>query len=155
VQAVAGAVAYVGTPPWLPGAVALPLQPADGAFNTATEALAGTLDTTALAPGRHLVFVQASDATGQAGPVSAAFVDIAAPQLTAEAVPTARGGRRITLQWSGLLSPTVEFVRNGVRLPVLPNTGRHTQSVPPGTWTYRVCAAGSAVNCSAERVVSF
>jgi hypothetical protein len=70
-------------------------------------------------------------------------------------VPTARDGRRITLQWSGLLGPTVEFVRNGVRLPPIANIGRHTQGVPPGTWVYRVCAAGSAVNCSAEQVVQF
>jgi carboxypeptidase T len=41
-QAIAGAEAYVDTPPWLPGAVALPLSAGDGRFDAPTEALAGS-----------------------------------------------------------------------------------------------------------------
>lgn len=76
VQALAAAEAYIGTPPWLPGAVPIPLQAADGGFDNPTENLAGTLPTTGLAPGKHIVYVRARDASGQFGPVSAVFLNI-------------------------------------------------------------------------------
>jgi hypothetical protein len=75
-QAIAGAEAYIGTPPWLPGAVAIPLSAADGAFNSPTEALAGNLSTAGLAPGRHLVYLRARDSSGQWGAVSALFMTV-------------------------------------------------------------------------------
>jgi hypothetical protein len=74
VQAIAAAEAYIGTPPWLPGASAIPLQATDGGFDASTEALAGSLPTAGLAPGKHIVYVRARDASGQFGPVSAVFL---------------------------------------------------------------------------------
>ncbi|HSW05547.1 M14 family zinc carboxypeptidase [Aquabacterium sp.] len=76
VQAIAAAEAYIDVPPWKAGAVALPLQAADGAFNSSTEALGGSLATQGLTPGKHIVYVRASDASGQFGPITAVFLNI-------------------------------------------------------------------------------
>lgn len=88
-HAITAAQASIGTPPWDPEAVLLPLQAADGSFDSPTEALAGQLPTAGLAPGRHLVYVRALDASGTWGPVSAVFLNIAAtpPLLLAETEP--------------------------------------------------------------------
>jgi carboxypeptidase T len=77
-QAIAGAEAYVDTPPWLPGAVALPLSASDGRFDAPTEALAGSVRAEGLGVGRHLVYLRARDASGAWGPFSALFLDVAA-----------------------------------------------------------------------------
>lgn len=67
---------YVDTPPWLAGAAAQALGAADGGFNAKTEALSGTIDTTGLSSGRHLVYVRARDASNTWGPFSASFLVI-------------------------------------------------------------------------------
>jgi len=156
-QAVASAAAYIGTPPWAPGATAVPLAAADGGFDSATEALAGTLPTAGLAPGWHLVYVQATDAGGQAGPVSAVFLDIAAPSVTlGVAAGTGRGSRHLTnLSWSGVPGEQAQIERNGQALKPVPNTGKFTDQVGPGSWTYRVCQPGSDSVCSAPQTITF
>ncbi len=75
-QVVAAAEAYIDVPPWVGGAVAIPLSATDGNFDTPTEQVGGTLATRRLAPGKHLVFVRGQAASGQFGPVSAAFLTI-------------------------------------------------------------------------------
>lgn len=75
-QAIAAAEYYIDVPPWQAGAVAKPLNAADGAFNSTTEALAGTVSTTGLSVGKHMVFVRAKDASGAWGPISAEFIQI-------------------------------------------------------------------------------
>lgn len=75
-QAINAAEAYIDTPPWSPGATAIALSASDGTFNSTTEAITGTLNTTNLANGKHLVFVRGKDASGAFGPVSAVFVNI-------------------------------------------------------------------------------
>ncbi|MCW7536509.1 M14 family metallopeptidase [Aquabacterium sp. A7-Y] len=75
-QNIAGADAYIDTPPWAAGAVAVPLQAADGRYDEKTEAVRGTLSSNGLSNGRHIVYVQARDASGQKGPVSAIFLDV-------------------------------------------------------------------------------
>jgi hypothetical protein len=52
------------------------MSAADGAFSSANELLTGTVDTTALAPGRHTLLVQAKDASGAWGPATAIFLTI-------------------------------------------------------------------------------
>jgi hypothetical protein len=75
-QAIAGGTVYLGAPPWAgtPPSVALAAQ--DGAFNTSTENVTATIDTSVLAPGRHLIYVEGRDALGNRGPVSAKFLDV-------------------------------------------------------------------------------
>lgn len=75
-QAIAAAEAYVDVPPWQTGARAVPLSAVDGSFNSAAEAVRGSLDTTGLAAGRHLVYVRGKDAAGNWGAFSAVFLDI-------------------------------------------------------------------------------
>jgi PKD repeat protein len=75
-QAIAGAEAYIDTPPWLPGATAIPLNASDGSFNSSTEGLSGSLSTGSLSLGRHTVYVRARDASGAWGSFSAVFLNI-------------------------------------------------------------------------------
>ena len=75
-QALAAAEATIDVPPWDAAAVPLPLVATDGAFDTSTEALAGTLSTAGLSVGKHIVYVRARDASGTWGPVSAVFINI-------------------------------------------------------------------------------
>lgn len=73
---------YVDVPPWQPGAVAIPLAAADGSFDSTVEALAATLDTTALADGRHILFFRARDTGGSWGVPSAVFLRVQDPTTT-------------------------------------------------------------------------
>ncbi len=75
-QAIAAAEAYLDVPPWQAGAQALPLAAVDGSYNSSAEAVRGTLNTTGLATGRHLVYVRGRDAAGNWGAFSAVFLDI-------------------------------------------------------------------------------
>lgn len=67
---------YVDTPPWLNGAVANSLTANDGAFNENNEVVSGSIDTSALSLGKHLVYVRSQDANGTWGAVSAVFLNI-------------------------------------------------------------------------------
>ncbi|MBK6727377.1 MAG: hypothetical protein IPG63_08985 [Xanthomonadales bacterium] len=80
-QNVTAAIATVDRLPWDPLAVALPVAAADAAFNASTENLVVQIATTGWTPGRHIVFVQASDASGAAGAPAAVFIDIEAPPV--------------------------------------------------------------------------
>jgi hypothetical protein len=146
VQPLASAAAYVGTPPWLAGAVALPLQAADGAFDTATEALAGQVDTGTLAPGRHLVYVQATDAAGRAGPVTAAFLEVGPPRIPLS-FRTGALRQGIELNYSGAGTPLVDVYRDGLLVGTRANSGVFIDFVRGGSFRYRVCEAGTTV-CS-------
>lgn len=78
-QAVTSVALYT-TPPWQAGATPLlQLQPADGAFNSSAENASISVPASALAPGRQLVYLRATDAAGNQGPVAAVFVTVGAP----------------------------------------------------------------------------
>jgi carboxypeptidase T len=87
VQAIAGAEYSVGLAPWEAGAVMRPLVAADGGFDNPSESVSGSIDTTGLAPGRHLVYVRGRDASGAVGAVSAAWLTVAALPEVAEIEP--------------------------------------------------------------------
>ena len=81
-QAITAAEFSIDVPPWQAGVTSQTLRAADGAFDSTTEALNGTLSTAGLANGQHLVYVRARDASGTWGPVSAVFLNISgAPAL--------------------------------------------------------------------------
>jgi carboxypeptidase T len=67
---------YIDTPPWLPNATAIALQPTDGVFNTKTENLTGSINTGNLSVGKHIVFVRSRDVSGTWGPFSAVFLNV-------------------------------------------------------------------------------
>lgn len=72
---ITGARLHVGTLPWQDGATALEMTAVDGAFDSPTEEVRAEIDTTGLAPGRHLLYVQGRTANG-AGPPTALFLDV-------------------------------------------------------------------------------
>jgi carboxypeptidase T len=78
-QNVAAAEAYLDTPPWAPGAAALPMAANDGAFDEPVEDVQAVLSTAGWTVGRHLLFVRARDAANNWGPVAAVFVDVQIP----------------------------------------------------------------------------
>lgn len=80
-QTVVAARYTVDAPSWK-GGPTYPMAAADGAFDGPVEDLTASLDTTAWAPGKHILFVEAQDANGQWGVPTAVFLDIESPCAT-------------------------------------------------------------------------
>ena len=157
VQAIASVEAFVDVPPWAGGAP-VALTPADGAFDSPTENAAATLSTAGLANGRHLVWVRGTDATGQAGPLTAAFLDIASgPSITLTLTGTQRTRRSwfVDLAWTGATGTNVDIFRNGTLVTTTANDGALRETRGPGTWTYKVCQSGSTSSCSPDKSITF
>jgi hypothetical protein len=94
------------------------------------------------------------------------------PTATATATPTAtpgqitlggrgykvQGQQRVDLSWNGATSNNIDIYRNGVVITTVPNIpGFYTDRIGArgkGTYTYRVCGAGSQ-NCSNQVTVKF
>jgi hypothetical protein len=132
----------------------------DGAFNSPTENAQATLSTAGLADGRHLVFVRGIDATGQAGPVSAVFLDIGAappPNITLSLAGSRINLRTwaIDLSWAGASGANVDVYLNGAPLVSTANDGAYRDQRGKGTWTYKVCQTGSNSACSPEKSITF
>lgn len=84
----------IDSPSWIAGSVTYPMNAADGVFNSKTENLTATIDTTALNSGKHLVFVESQDINGNWGVTSAIFLQISSPNyaLNVNASPTNQKG---------------------------------------------------------------
>ncbi len=85
-QNVAAAEYYIDTPPWA-GGTAIPMAPSDGTFNSSTEGVQATINTSGLSLGRHIIFVRGrgvNDYSGfqSWGAVSAAWLTVTAAQST-------------------------------------------------------------------------
>jgi len=94
IKSVKTAMAYIDKMPWEAGAVGIPLslaasEQASADFPEATRTASGMLDTTGLAAGRHMVYVQGTNDDGKPGSVSAAFLNVKAADGT---TPPASGG---------------------------------------------------------------
>jgi carboxypeptidase T len=63
-------------PSWNSGTPVFAMNPADGAFNASVETVTATVPTTGLARGRHTLFVESQDATGQWGVPTAVFLTV-------------------------------------------------------------------------------
>ena len=89
------AKAYVDKLPWEAGAVGINMQltasdQAKSDFPDATKTATGSIDTTGLTPGEHMVYVQGTNADDKPGAVSAQFLTVtAAPEV---APPADSGG---------------------------------------------------------------
>ncbi len=79
VQAVSAAEAYLDLAPGQAGATPMALLADDGLFDSTIEAAGVSLDTSALAMGRHMVYVRGQDAGGDWGPLSAIFLYVLDP----------------------------------------------------------------------------
>lgn len=133
VQAVVSAAAYLGAAPWDPGASALPMQAADGAFDASQEAATLTLDTSGFATGKQLVFVQGRDADGNDGPPQAAFLHV----LDAAEAVRFEG----TVRQAGTGLPLAASVRSGsYQSDTDPVDGSFSRILPPGAFDVEVLA---------------
>ena len=77
-QPVAAAYYYVDLAPWEAGAVAHPMAASDGSFDSSSELVSATIDSSSLTPGQHIIFVQGEDTDGDRGVVSAIFLNLVA-----------------------------------------------------------------------------
>jgi carboxypeptidase T len=75
-QNIAAAEYYIDTPPWVSGATATALTATDGSFNAKTEGIRGTINTSSLSVGKHIVYVRSRDAGNNWGPFTAAFLQV-------------------------------------------------------------------------------
>lgn len=66
----------ISIPPWMSGASALPMAATDGSFNSTTENVTATINTTGLSQGRHILFLRGKDQNGNWGAVSAIFLTV-------------------------------------------------------------------------------
>lgn len=80
-QSITSVQAYIDTPPWQSGATAHSLSAQDGVYDSTGEYFNGDLPTSGLTPGRHMVWITATDAEGITGAPSAVFVDVMDPAL--------------------------------------------------------------------------
>ena len=65
------------------------------------------------------------------------------------------GRKVVNLTWTGANSARVDIYRDGAPLARVPNSGTYTDVLTHhGTFTYKVCEAGTA-NCSNEVTVRF
>lgn len=117
-QPIAAGELFVDLPPWAAGATAGPLAAADGLFDEPLEAVGGTVDTTGLAVGRHLLFVRGIDSAGSAGAVTAAFFWVLDPAS------------------APFVSGTVRDAETGLPLAATVAAGPFTTATDPGTGAY-------------------
>lgn len=75
-HAIASAKLYLDVPPWEAGAVGIAMTASDGSFNVTRETATASLGTTGLGIGRHIVYVQGTDASGLSGSPNAVLLNI-------------------------------------------------------------------------------
>ena len=78
-QPIAGAEVYVDVPPW-DGGIPVAMSPADGQYDAAMEMADAGIDTSGLAPGRHIVYVRGQDSSGSFGVFTARFLEVLDPK---------------------------------------------------------------------------
>ena len=131
-QAIAAVRAVVDALPWLPASPSQTLAASDGAFDASTEAVSGDIATTGLAVGRHVAYLQARDASGSDGPVSAVFVHVVDPATNgtlAGSVRTPAG------------APLVATVRANAYTALSDSSGAYRHRLPPGAYALDVSAS--------------
>ncbi|MDZ4356267.1 MAG: M14 family zinc carboxypeptidase, partial [Variovorax sp.] len=79
-QPIKAANAYINVLPWDAGAKAIPLSvTASAAFGSGPKVtVSGVIDTSAFAPGKHLIYVQGINQKDKAGPPDAVFLEVLA-----------------------------------------------------------------------------
>jgi murein tripeptide amidase MpaA len=75
-QTVAAARYSIDAPSWVSGTPTYALSPVDGAFNSTAESVQATVFTSGLAAGRHTIFVESQDASGNWGVPTAIFLNV-------------------------------------------------------------------------------
>jgi carboxypeptidase T len=78
VHAISSATASIDRLPWESGYAAIAMTASDGSFNSNTEAVRATINTTGLSAGQHRLYVRGTDSAGVTGPPQAVFFTITA-----------------------------------------------------------------------------
>lgn len=73
---VTGARVSIDLPSWSPDAQITNLPLADGDYDSPVETMTGAVDVSNLSPGRHILFVEGLDASGNYGVPTAVFLDV-------------------------------------------------------------------------------
>jgi hypothetical protein len=100
-QPITAARYSVDVPSWVPGTPTFSMAAADGTFNSTVEPIVANVNTSGLAPGRHMIFVESRDASGAWGPPTAIFFTVQLPTRNVGVTPDTSGstglqGRFIT-----------------------------------------------------------
>ncbi|MFN8471837.1 MAG: M14 family zinc carboxypeptidase [Anaerolineae bacterium] len=130
-----GAEASIDRATWTPG-TGIALAPADGAFDSATENVAGTLPTAGLTPGRHIVYLHGRDAAGHWGPVWATWLTI-----TGNA-PSVLGGKLVDATTGAPIAGAQIATAPDAASAVTAADGTFSLAVPSGSHTVRALATG-------------
>jgi hypothetical protein len=75
-QPIAAAAVSIDLPYWAENSLELPLDAADGDFDSVMESFSSIVDVSDLSPGRHMVYIRGQDQAGNWGPISAAYFDL-------------------------------------------------------------------------------
>jgi hypothetical protein len=75
-QAIAAARYTIDSPSWVAGTPTYAMSPVDGAFSSTIESVRATVFTSGLAPGKHTIFVESQDASGNWGVPTAIFLNV-------------------------------------------------------------------------------
>lgn len=111
-QNITGIKAYLATPSWVGGAVAVDMSAADGNFNSKTEDFTGSLNSTGLTEGRHTIWFEATDAAEITGVPYAVFVDVIDPSNLATVTGMVRDAdtnallEQVAVSYDGLMDTT-------------------------------------------------
>jgi hypothetical protein len=113
-----------------------------------------------LSNGTHTITAKVTDKAGVTATASIT-VNVASTvsttiRLTASGVKV-KGVESVNLAWLGATSTSVDIYRNGTRILTTPNDGAQTDflnSRGSGTYTYKVCQAGTST-CSSSVTVTF
>lgn len=73
---IAGARYSVDLPSWFPNARTFNMSIASGSYDSPVETMVAAIDTSSLQPGRHTIFVEGLDASGNYGVPTAVFLDV-------------------------------------------------------------------------------
>src|SRR5262245_23720134 len=118
-----------------------------------------------LVTGTNVITITARDAAGNSGTASMTVTRSAtqppsspAPSTVALTVSIRKASkwRSSRLSWTTAPWSSVDVYRNGMRVTNTQNTGSYTDPVwSKGTYTYKICAAGSTTTCSNTVTVFF
>jgi extracellular elastinolytic metalloproteinase len=116
---------------------------------------------TSLAAGTHTITASVTDSGGLSGSSSIA-ITVTAPQSSGITLSVraykVKGVQTADLTWSGATGTNVDVYRTGQILTETANDGNEIDSIGAkggGSYTYRVCEAGSTTTCSNEAVATF
>ena len=116
----------------------------------------------ALSSGTHIITASVTDSGGLVGSkqITVAISAPTSPTATTTATLTATGSRvkgspTATLKWAGLSATSVDIYRNGAIIVTTANDGTQSDAIgKKGTYTYTVCATGTAT-CTNSATVTF